>query len=757
MRKLVAWMLGLLLICGLAMPAAADAPHGAAGVVTDELGRPIFDAEVEVYQLGAGLVAVTATNASGRFVVEKQVTPGSLWQLRVSAKGYRTADTGWIDFGKNSYQSVQLKQMTGALRVAAVDRDGAPAPAQILVIGPDGSVAADLRADDGRAELNQLISGQYRVVVRADGAVAAVRSVAVTPGATAPVLVTVQPAAIAVAGEVRDAVTGAPVPGATVELLRDDQTLLVDGGSTDATGRFRTGLGTGETGAVKVRVTAPGYRAFTTDAAVLTGGHEQDFSADRAVQLSPAFTTISGVVLNTGAGPLKGAGLRLEARGFGWFATATSVDNGAFQFENVPNDPNVQYRVSVTDEDRYVVTDWLTIKRGVTDQIILQAGGGNATTYGEGSLAGSVVDADGLPVAGAKIELYRRNHLQRTFETDARGEFVDNYVTATRGWNMQADPYMLKISKDGFVVTSEVTIAGQSTSDVHVTRELRTTVRATLRPERYTLRGRVIGLDGEAVQNAEVHLVSGANQPVVSSVRTDAAGWYKLTALPATPSANMSVRVKAEGYRPISGVPVALGPEAIISQPPIRMAKGVTALTGQVLDLRGQPVSFADVEVRAPAGGSAAKGKTDENGIYRIEAGLPVTGLVALLVSKDGWSSAADVADLAQAGGTISRDLVIAPTTGMLSGRVGFADGRAAADVWVDLLQEGKGVVATVKTDSDGYYRFDKVAVAGGGWFWLRVRGQGITFAGSLRHGTELVPLLQVPAGQEIVTDLLVK
>jgi hypothetical protein len=243
MRKFVAMMLGLLLVCSFAVPAAAAA-GGAGGAVTDQLGRPIVGAEVEVYRLGQGLVSVQNTGASGRFVVPGPVAPGSLWQLRVSARGFRTRDTGWTDLMQNAYQSIQLTPMAGTLRLVAVTADGSATAASMLVVGPDGKVLADGMEPDGRLELGDLAPGQYRAVVQGAGMAAAARTIQVPGDGVTSVLLTLDSAVIGVTGEVRDAVTGAPVPRAAVELLGDDLSLLVDAGATDATGRFRVALAT---------------------------------------------------------------------------------------------------------------------------------------------------------------------------------------------------------------------------------------------------------------------------------------------------------------------------------------------------------------------------------------------------------------------------------------------------------------------------------------------------------------------------------
>jgi RND superfamily putative drug exporter len=258
--------------------------------------------------------------------------------------------------------------------------------------------------------------------------------------------------------------------------------------------------------------------------------------------------------------------------------------------------------------------------------------------------------------------------------------------------------------------------------------------------------------------------VAGANVTVrpddgspALTATTDSGGWYELRGN-IRPGIRSHATAEAKGYLPLGGVDVT---DMILKQntlPTLTLTGTGATLAGQVIGPAGVPVPAAEVSLIGPAGELLAQANTDAAGYYRIAANLPRYGVVTLTAARTGWSRAlADVSERPAAGATVSRDLVIFPETATLEGRARGADGTPSAGVWVDLLEEGGGVIDSARTLEGGYFQFTNVRLTGSAWFSLRVRaGAGATFGGSLTHGTEVVPMLRLAPGERTVTDLLV-
>jgi len=449
----------------------------------------------------------------------------------------------------------------------------------------------------------------------------------------------------------------------------------------------------------------------------------------------------------------------LEAKGYGWIATATSDKDGAFRFENVSADPAQQYRVFAAASIETASTGWITLADGVTDQLVLQTvvRGTEFAAYGE--MAGTVLSAAGAPVAGAKVELLRRERLEKTVMTDQYGRFLATDLPGSKSPLRTMEPYTVRISKAGYLSTSQFVTGGTEALEVHVATNTRPTIQATLYAARTELRGRITGNRGEAVANAEVYLMSSPFSQVTEMVKTDAMGWYAFKNVPVLPGAKYVLQGKAAGYHTFAGLEVK--PTLVERQtlPTLRLTARNVLFTGLVLGPDGQPATGASVQAWGPAGTALGEAQADASGFYRLTAAVPTAGQgVTLTAGLKGFTPGAlELADKVEPGATLGRDLVVVPATARLSGRVLGAGDTPLGGAKVELLKEGYGVVATDATNLDGSYRFEDVSVAGSGWFWLRVRPAEGLFAGSLRHQTELVPLLQLPPGQEIVTDLLVK
>jgi hypothetical protein len=506
-----------------------------------------------------------------------------------------------------------------------------------------------------------------------------------------------------------------------------------------------------------VLVRGEGYRPALTTPAALAPGQDASWNGPAAIGLVPINGAIAGTVVRDDGLPRPGVKVVLEARGFGRVAETVSDKDGFFLFDKVPADGATAYRVRIESELNVAESAWLALKPGVTERLVLKMKFSTPTAYGRGSLAAFVAGPDGKPLSGARVELFRRNALVKEGVTDAAGAFSVEDISATGApWiSVPGDPYTVRISKDGFVTTGEVTVAGQTAYEFHLNPESRVEFRATLLPAKIDLRGRVVDAEGRGIDKAEVYLLSGVAQaaPMTSS---NPEGWFTFHQVNAAPLLAYELTAKAEGSLPVAGVMAVVRPGSGDTLPTLRMSPARATFTGQVLGASGQALAGVPVTLRDSGGSVLVTGETDAAGVYRLK--VPVTALpVTAETGRDGWTRALAEVSEVPASGTVSRDLVILPLTARSSGRVLDPSGNPVAGMRVELLEDGRGIVAATRTDANGVYVFDGVMLDGPGLFWLRVDTTARTFAGSLRHGTELVPMLRLLPGQEVVTDLLVR
>jgi large repetitive protein len=755
MRKWLGLMLTLAMLLAAVPTAVAAKPAGAFGVVLDQVGRPVAGADIEFYQLGAGLVTVITSGPDGSFHMEQPVPDFSLWQLRVWAKGYRTEETGWINLGRKRYQSITLDGLTGGLRVAVRDDQGLPAKGTATLVGPAGHLEGHFPLDRGELVQPDLVPGEYQMLVALPGYLPVTESVTVVADKVTATVIALQKSNITVTGSVIDSTNNTPVPGATVELLRQDRSRVL-GGTSDASGRFRVAAAGEGAGTYQLRVTAPGFRSALTQPITVTGGQEYDLSGAATIALTPLTGDLNGELRDRWGRPITNADVILLLQDYGEIASAKTNGVGQFKFADLVAGPGNQYAVMPVGISDRIVPIWTELLPGTANQMILQGQPGDTALFAEGSLSGVVTDPEGSPVAGAKVELVRNSWVTISGTTSATGAFLFNDVPANMDQGRETDPYTIRISKDGFVPTRQVTVAGQPQARITVGHLSNTAVRAVLHPITARLLGRVIDTQGEAGAGIQVALVSDDGAQKLQAA-TDANGWYAFDGVQLQPASRYYLEAAGAGFVPQTGIDVTDAVDGGHSLPTVTLSADKVTFMGQVIGQVGQPVANATVLLQGPGGEIRATATTDVTGFYRIVTQLPRTDLLTLTASLEGWSEAlAVIADVPAAGATVSRSLVIFPASAALEGRVLEADGTPVSSAWVDLLEEGKGTIRSIQTDTNGRFRFDQVDISSFAWFSLRVRPPQGLFAGSLTHETELVPMLRLAPGQRTVTDLLV-
>lgn len=753
MRRFVSLCLSMLVLLAAALPAEAAQTQAVQGVVTDHLGRPVARAELEVYQLGVGLVALLSTDRSGAFTLSPRPAQGAFVQMRASAPGYRALETGWIDLSRRAYFALEMEQLTGEAMVSLYDTEGQPVAGQALLLGLAGELVAEVF---GSALQRSLPAGDYRVVALAPTRAPRAVKLTVAAGRTTSAVVALASAQAVLSGEVRDALTGAPLGGARVELLTEGEARL-GWGLTDTQGRFRLPAEPAAGTLYRLQVAKAGYRSALTAPTDLAPGQQRMWSGNAAIALQPLTGAITGALLNSGGQTLAGVRLALHLQGYGQVAETTAGAYGEFGFTDLAAGADRLYRVTTESGPDLAQSPWTPLTADSTNQIVLQSGASFWTGMGTASAGGVVRTPAGQPVGGAKVEILRRNEAIRRTETAADGSFLIKEVTGTALAYYASEPYSLRVSRDGFAATREFVAGGRALTDLSLLANSRTMVTVSLHPTAFDLQGRVTGQGGRPLAGARVRLASG-DQRNLWKAETDAGGWYTLAMVPSHAPSGYSLEVEAEGYRAVSSLEVTGAAAGGAPLPTVALAPAFATFRGQVVGPGGAPLEGVTVTLRGPDGTEAARAPTLADGTYRFTAPAGRPGLHLLEAAMAGRSRAVAELGAPAAGAEVVQDLVLLPEGGDVVGRVVTEAGQAVAGAEVELLEEGAGIVAKVTAGPDGRYAFEAVVPSRSGWFWLRVRSPaGRTFAGSLRHGTELVPLLRLVRGETISVDLLVR
>ncbi len=262
----------------------------------------------------------------------------------------------------------------------------------------------------------------------------------------------------------------------------------------------------------------------------------------------------------------------------------------------------------------------------------------------EASIAGSVDDEKGKPVAGARVTIPRdfgsrrqmRGALGRSFFSQpetlsaADGSFTLRKLGASTGVTVQA-------VKTGYVPARRAGLrlkAGEAVTGVSLV------VRQGLQAE-----GKVVDVEGKPVASAQIRttrvekgrrsfmFVRAGTAPEKPDAVSDAQGQFRMTGLEVG-----RYQVAAEKEDLVQKVPATLdvvdGAENKLA--PIVLEAGA-ALAGVVRNTKGEPVPAVQIFVAREGGGGPNEGSTDALGKFRI-AGLPAGKSVMLILTADGFA-----------------------------------------------------------------------------------------------------------------------
>ena len=706
------------------------------GAVYDDVGFPVPGAQVTLYDTDKLALASTTSGEDGAYsfsdVVKGDYTIRAAKDLAAYSAG--TADVTITNVDLAGVDITLIfdpsggggEEYTYTARGTVLDSNGSPAAGAQVNIWLGEALAGTVTAGaDGSYALAGLKNGTYQVSVlytlEGKDYTATGTTFIVHNADTQVPNITVQvpappdpgPEPCVVSGKVIDQ-DGKPLEAILVLFY-------------DSEGHLYASTETGWDGAYRVEAVADGgyklvYHMEGTAVAhqeIAVAGQAELILPDVTIDTTakPGYGILSGVVLDKDGNPVEGAEVRVYDKDGNEVGYQVTGPNGAYEFIL----PEGTYTVvitrpfqNVTEGDVKVDDDSVENGTGNPDQTV------TADSY---TIRGYVYDAEGVPVEGVTVYLYREN------PEDPEGEylrFMETLSDAAGYYEFAGLPAGRYIVKVAYGIGG----GGGSTDtpvEVKPNPEQPDGGDITITTDSYTLTGIVKDKNGDPVKGATVTLTDAATGEQVGQVVTEADGVYTFTGL-------------AEGVYHIT---IAYPDSEDMGGGDVDVDGGghgtVTGykVSGTVTDNKNAPLKGAAVILTGQDGREyvAASGRdgsftvTAPNGIYSIQStygtysttgtvtvhDTDVTGLKLVITMPDGGNEPdpgpgptpppdPDDGGNGGGGGGGGGSTVQPDKTVTISGTVTDTDGNPVegADVIVTNTKTGDQYKTT--TDKDGHY-----------------------------------------------------
>ena len=684
-----------------------------AGAVLDSEGLPVVGARVQVRSQrrfplpwpserpGQGGEGVTAADGRWRF----RLAAGPAYELRASHDSYAPAEVT-VAAGRSEPDLAIVLRRGAALIGEVVDRDrrqpvagarvrlfAAPAdqPSQVEIV--NGERVSDFEvpsADDGRFVIAHLPAERFDLEVRAAGF-----APLALPGITLP----------AEEGRDLDLGTLKLAPGATIEGWVTD----ADGHPIEAAQIVLDPIGDFGAGRRAVTVRGAGPPAVVTDrqgyfqlgdlaagARVNLAVRHTDYLDARLAAIEPPTieplqvvlhrgARLTGVVVDVAGRPIAGAQLMAKSEvtspdgslvsGIG--AGGQSGDDGRFTIPNLAPGP---FRL---DAHAAGFIPWQASETAVDGEEL----GPLRIELGRGAtVEGRVVDADGVPVPGARVSA---RFTASPGETSSSGTVTD----ADGHYGLEsAPPGEAKVSawhpSRGRAERKAQLGPGANRVDLTLSRL-------------GSISGRVVGSDGEPVAGALVRgQVDAGTVTNRNSAGTDDDGTFLLYLDPG----EVRLSAFAQGYAETTYPEVLTLAERPITGIEIRLQAG-GEIVGRLLGIERERLSSVSVIAGSTGGGRGVPGTVDYQGNYRIGGISPGEWRVSASTASGGGASGRVVMEEGARQARLDLDFSGGLT---LTGQV-LLNGAPLAGVWASLEAEDGSAGGSGHTTFDGRFRFSGI------------------------------------------------
>lgn len=650
-------------------------PGSVSGAVTDNLGNPIGNAIVQVFDQNNILIGSGFTDSSGQYIVGN--LPSGSFNVVVNSPGFGQVITG-INLGVGqdlSGVNISLIPNPGIINGQITNLSTGDPISGATVVIIDGisqiPVATTTTSVFGNFSVSGLAPGSYIVsasklnftteqtgaIVISDSATRADLKLGENPGS--------------IVGNVEDT-NGNPITGNGIQIsVFNENNVLVVSFLANSNGTYS--VPSLAPGTYFVSAYAPNYSTSTVSAIVQSN---QTTNVTNVLAANPVTLTVQVVIKNT-ATPIGGSTVTIRHANNITLATGITDENGYVTFFSLPTGT-----LNITADASAFGTDTKSVIGGPGDILFAQL----SLSPNPGQIQGFISNlVNGEPIPNTVIQLYDfTNVLVQTTLSNQNGEYTFSGVTP-----------------GVYTVIANAADFGPETAGAIVTSNQSSFLSFALSPNPGIVQGFVrdsITLNPIAGATVVVRELSGSG-PIIFTTITDSNGFFQTTTL--SPQVYVLVGSSPDfGSNSVSAEVMSGG----VTNVEILLNPNPGSLKGAVRDAQTlQPLTDSLVRVINNQGTVVATVQTSVDGTYFIP-GLTEGSYTVSAINTGYQSLLQQINILPNSTNVLDFNLLANPAT--LSGTVGDAlDGSPLTGVIIEVYLSGTDIlVRRVLTDENGDY-----------------------------------------------------
>lgn len=482
-------------------------PGSVSGIVTDNLGSPVGNAIVQIFDQNNILISSGFTDSSGQYIVGN--LPSGSFNVVVNSPGFGQVITGiFVGVGQDLIDvNISLIPNPGSINGQITNRTSGDAISGATVVIIDGSsqipVATTTTSVFGNYSVSGLTPGSYIVsaskmnftteqigtIVISDTDTRADLSLGENPGT--------------LEGAVEDT-NGNPITGNGIQVsVYNENNVLIVSFLANSDGTYT--VPSLAPGTYFITATAPNYSSSTVSAIVESN---QTTTVTNVLAANPVTLSVQVLIENT-ATPIQGATVTVRHANNIPIATGITDESGFVTFFSLPTGI-----LNVTADASSFGTDTKSVIGGAGDIIFASLN----LAQNPGQLQGFISNlSNGDAIPNAVIQLYDfTNVLVQTTLSNQNGEYTFSGV-----------------SPGVYTVIANATDFGPETAGAIIESNQTNLLSFALRPNPGIVQGFVrdsITLDPIAGATVEVRELSGSG-PIIFTTITDADGFFQTTTL----------------------------------------------------------------------------------------------------------------------------------------------------------------------------------------------------------------------------------